>query len=166
MKIKRLVSSMAVSLVVIGLCVPQGAFAAAAAPPPAAVDVSLSDGGILHGQLVDLQGGSVANSLVTVKSQDQEVARATTTSEGRFTVQGLRGGVYQVAAGTGQGIYHLWAVNTAPPSAQKGAIVYTQCPQERSTWKMLLTNPIVIGAAVATAIAVPIALANSSSSSP
>ena len=123
----RLVRAVMVSLATLGICLPEVTFAAAPPPAPAVVDIALADGGVLHGQVVDLQGGRVANVPVSVKAQDREVARAITTAEGRFAVQGLRGGVYQVAAGEGQGVYRLWAANTAPPSAQKDAIVYTQC---------------------------------------
>jgi hypothetical protein len=163
----RLVSAVMVSLATLGICLPEVAFAAATAPPtPAVVDIALADGGVLHGQVVDLQGGRVANVPVSVKAQDREVARATTTAEGHFSVQGLRGGVYQVAAADGHGVYRLWAAKTAPPSAQQGAIVYTQNCQPSGTFKMLFANPIFIAGLVATAIAVPVALANSGHGSP
>ncbi len=162
----RLVRTVIVSLATLGICLPEVTFASAPPPTPAVVDIALADGGVLHGQVVDLQGGRAANVPVSVKAPDREVARTITTGEGRFAVQGLKGGVYQVAAGDGQGVYRLWAANTAPPSAQKGAIVYTQNPQPRGTLKMLLSNPIVIAGLVATAIAVPVALANSGSGSP
>ncbi|MCE5266509.1 MAG: hypothetical protein LLG00_01295 [Planctomycetaceae bacterium] len=166
MTVRRLVQAVAVSLAALGVCVPELAFAAEQPKAPAVVDIALADGGVLQGQVVDLQGGQVGKIPVSVKAQNREVAQATTTPDGHFSVQGLRGGVYQVAAGDGQGVYRLWAANTAPSAAQKGAIVYTQNAQPRSTAKMLLTNPIVIAGVVATAIAVPVALANSHSSSP
>jgi hypothetical protein len=172
MRSGRLIRSMAVLLATLGMCLPQVALAAtptATTPPtPAVVDIAMADGGVLHGQVVDLQNRNVANVPVSVRAQDKEVARATTANDGRFAVQGLRGGVYQVAAGQGQGVYRVWTAKAAPPSAQNNAIVYTQNGGDGSggTLKMLLANPIVIAGLVATAIAVPIALANSSSSSP
>jgi hypothetical protein len=163
----RLIRSAAVLLATIGMCLPQVAIAAAptATPPtPAVVDIAMADGGVLHGQVVDLQSRSVSGVPISVRAQDKEVARTTTANDGRFTVQGLRGGrVYQVAAGEGQGVYRLWTAKAAPPSAQSNAIVYTQ---NGGTMKMLLANPIVIAGVVATAIAVPVALANSHSASP
>ncbi len=173
MKNGRVIRAVAILLATVGMCLPQVAIAqapataapaaptASAAQTPTVVDVALADGGVLHGQLVDLQNQSVASVPVSVRSQNQEVARTTTTNDGRFTVQGLRGGVYQVAAGQGQGVYRLWTSNAAPPSARNNAVVYTACGA-----KMLLANPIVIAGVVATAIAVPVALANSKSSSP
>jgi hypothetical protein len=166
MKTARLVRCVVVVLATVGTCVPQVALAVETAPKPAVVDIALRDGGTLHGQVVDLQGASVQGVPVSIKAQDRNVATVTTAADGRFAVPGLRGGVYHVAAADGQGVYRLWSAGTAPPSAQQGAIVYTQNGEGRSTWKMLLTNPIVIAGLVATAIAVPVALANSHSSSP
>jgi hypothetical protein len=169
MKNRRVIRAVAVLLATMGMCLPQVvlAEAPAAAPAPAApavVDIAMADGGVLHGQLVDLQSGKVAKVPVSVRAQNQEVARTMTTNDGRFAVKGLRGGVYQVAAGQGQGVYRLWTANAAPPSAQKSALVYTQFGG--GGMKMLLANPIVVAGVVATAIAVPVAIANSSPASP
>jgi hypothetical protein len=172
MNIRKLFRGAVVSLAVAGLCLPP-VVSAEPAPAPAVSDIALADGGVLHGQVIDLQGGNNVGVPVSVRSQNQEIARAVTAKDGRFSVQGLHGGVYQVAAGQGQGIYRLWAANTAPPASQNSAIVYTQnCPGGGGGagggggLKMLLANPIVITGLVATAIAVPVALSNSGSSSP
>lgn len=167
MKIGRVIRSVAVIVATVGLCLPQVAMAtgSAPAPIPAVVDVSMADGGVLHGKLVDLQQGSVANVPVSVKLQNKEVAQAMTGKDGKFSVKGLKGGVYQVAAGAGQGIYRLWTAKGAPPSAQKDAIVYTQGGFGGGA-NMLLANPLVIAGVVATAVAVPVAVANSQPASP
>ena len=176
MKTARFVRGVAISLAALGMCLPQVAFAAA--PTPAVVDVALSDGGVLHGQVVNLQGAGIAGVPVSVKTKNHEVATVTTAADGTFSVQGLKGGVYQVAAAQGQGVYRLWSAGTAPPVAQTGAIVYTQNGVVDSdavvytqggggsSLKMLLANPIVIAGVIATAIAVPVALANSHHGSP
>lgn len=177
MKTARFVRSVGVAVAVLGMCLPQVAFAAEPAATPAILDVALGDGGVLHGQVVDLQGSGVAGVPVSVKMQDRNVATATTAADGTFQIQGLRGGVYQVDAGQGQAVYRLWSAGTAPPVAQTSAIVYTQngvvdgdvvvyTQGGGGTLKMLLSNPIVIAGIVATAVAVPVALANSRSSSP
>ena len=176
MKTERFVRGVVVSMAVLGMCLPQVAFAVEPASTPAILDVALSDGGALQGKVVDLQGSGVAGVPVSVKIQDRNVATATTAADGTFRIQGLRGGVYQVAAGQGQAVYRLWSAGTAPPVAQTSAVVYTQNGVVDSdvvvytagggTLKMLLSNPIVIAGLVVTAIAVPVALANSRSSSP
>lgn len=162
MKIGKFVRGVLISLAAFGVCLPELAFAAApVAATPAVVDVAMADGGVLHGQVVDIQGSGTAGIPVTLKAQNQDVVRTTTAEQGRFSVSGLRGGVYQVSAGEGQGVYRLWTAKAAPPSAQKN-IVFTQ----GGGVKTLLANPIVIAGVVATAIAVPVALANSNPSSP
>ena len=171
MKTGKVIRTATLLLATLGMCLPQVGFAQAPSTPttpptPAVVDIALADGGVLHGQLVDLQNRSVANVPVSVRTQDQEVARAITTNDGHFTVQGLRGNrVYQVAAGQGQGVYRLWTANAAPPSAQNNALVYTQFGGGGGL-KMLLANPVVVAGVVATAIAVPVAIANSHPASP
>lgn len=166
MKTGRLIKCVMLSIATLGLCFPQVALAADQTPAPPVVDVAMTDGGVLQGQVVDLQGGGVAGVPVSVKAQNQEVVQTTTTEGGKFTIKGLRDGVYQLVAGKGQGVYRVWASKTAPPSAQKNAIVYTQGGGGGGGLKMFLANPIVIAGLVATAIAVPVALANSGSSSP
>ena len=166
MKSGRLTRGVFVSLALVGLCLPEVALAADQAPAPIVTDIALADGGTLHGQLVDLRGGGISGAPVSLRAQDREVANTMTTTDGRFQVQGLQGGVYQVAAGQGQGIYRFWTPGTAPPAAQKGAIVYTGSNSGGVGIKGLLSNPLVIAGVIATAIAVPVALSNTRSASP
>jgi len=165
MKIGKFVRGIMILLAIVGICLPELALAAPPTAPPAVIDVAMADGGVLHGQVVDLQGGNTTGVSVSVRSQDKEITRTTTAKDGRFAVQGLRGGVYQVAAGEGQGVYRLWTAKAAPPSAQKNAIVFTQGFFGGGP-KMLLANPIIVAGVVATAVAVPVAIANSNPSSP
>ncbi len=164
MKKGRFVRGIVIFLAVVGMCVPELAFAAAPPATPAVVDVALSNGGVLHGQLIDLRGGNAAGVPVSVKAQNKEIIRTVTVKDGRFAVPGLRGGVYQVAAARGQGVYRVWTAKAAPPSAQKNAIVFTGL--FGGAPKMLLANPVIVAGVVATAIAVPVAIVNSSPSSP
>jgi hypothetical protein len=164
MKNGRLIRGMAIFLALVGTCVPELAFAAPPSTAPTVVDVALTDGGVLHGQLIDLRGGAAAGVPVSVKAQNKDVARTVTVKDGSFAVPGLRGGVYQVSAAQGQGVYRLWTAKAAPPSAQKNAIVFTG--MFGGAPKMLLANPVIVAGVVATAIAVPIAVVNSQPSSP
>jgi hypothetical protein len=166
MKLGKFVRRVAITLAVLGMSLPEVALAAAPVAPPAVIDVALADGGVLHGQVVDLQGANTTGVPVSVRNQDKEIVKTTTAKDGTFAVQGLRGGVYQVAAGEGQGVYRLWTANAAPPSAQKNAIVFTQNGSGGGGFKSFLTNPIVIAGVVATAVAVPVAVVNSQPSSP
>ena len=161
----KLVRGMVALLAMLGMCVPELALAVPQPATPAVADVAMTDGGVLHGQLIDLRGGNAVGVPVSVKSQDKLIVRTVTVKDGHFAVPGLKGGVYQVAAGQGQGVYRLWTAKAAPPSAQKNAIVFTQGIFGGGP-KMLLANPIVVAGVVATAVAVPVAVVNSAPSSP
>ena len=138
-----------------------------AAGPPPATDVALGRGGLLLGRVVDSQGTPAPNVPVSLQTfQNQQVAAVTSDTAGHFAIQGVHGGVYQLITSQGPRIYRLWAPGTAPPSAQQGATLVMGGETVRGAppgggLKYWLTNPWVIGAAVATAIAVPIAVANS-----
>jgi hypothetical protein len=182
MRKRKFVRAAILSLATLGMCLPQAAMAVGPDVKPLVSDVALADGGLLQGKVVNPQTGvGAANLPVTLRMQDQIVATTTTDVAGRFAVQRLRGGVHQIIAGENQAIYRFWSPGTAPPSAQATAVVYMQPataarPNVPITYtdgggdgggfKMFFANPIVIGAVVATAIAVPIALNNAHHASP
>jgi hypothetical protein len=99
---------------------------------------------------------------VAVIRQGQEIARTQTNAEGRFAVQGLTGGVYQVATPVGAATYRAWSPRTAPPAATQAitivpdeTIVRGQFGTGALGW---LANPWVLAGIVAAAIAIPLAL--------
>jgi hypothetical protein len=153
------------ALSVLSMCLPTAALAQGSAPPaPAVTDVALGPGNILSGQLMDSHGVPLANVLVSLQDdQGREVAHVTTDEQGRFAVQGVRGGVHQIVTPQGRWFYRLWTTETAPPSAQQGALMVSGDETVRgaaphSGLKFWYTNPLVVGGVVATAIAVPVAL--------
>jgi hypothetical protein len=167
MKRTRTFTTVMVSLATLGLCLPPSAFASEVSQPKA-VDVALSDGGVLVGQIVDAQGAGVGKTAVVVQYQGKDVASPQTSKEGYFAVKGLRPGVYQLASAQNQGTYRLWATGTAPPTAQKGALLVagdgvTRGQLGAGGLKTFLANPLVIAGIVATAVAVPVGLHNSGS---
>jgi len=150
-----------VALAVVGMCLPSVALAA---PPekPVVTDVRLQEGAILVGVTVDDQGARMAGIPVSLRSNDQELAVGVTNPEGIFAFRGVHQGIYQVASGKSVGTFRVWTVETAPPAAQQAAMVVVSDGVVRGQARMgsLLTNPLVIGAGIATAIAVPVAVAN------
>lgn len=167
MKTRRTVRGVMVALAAIGFLFPQPLLAANPSPATPVVDVALREGGLLVGQVVDEQGVGLGNVPVSLRSQDRELAAGKTNPDGTFGFRGLRGGVYQIVADQGHGVYRVWTVGTAPPAAQEGALVVNGNPvvrgQEccRSGFAAFITNPLVIAGVVATAIAVPVAIHNS-----
>jgi hypothetical protein len=165
MKTRRIVNGVMVSLAAVGFLLPQPLLAAKPAPASPAIDVALRDGGLLVGQVVDEQGAALGNVPVSLRYQDRQLVAGKTNKDGSFGFNGLRGGVYQIVAAKGHGVYRVWTVGTAPPAAQDGALVVSGDPVVRGQagggFAAFITNPLVIAGVVATAIAVPVAIHNS-----
>jgi len=152
-------------------------------------DVALHDGGVLVGQMVNAQGAAIAGAPVSVRAAGKEIARVNTDQTGKFQVAGLKGGVHEVACAGQQDVYRMWAPRTAPPAAQQGLMLVPSTDLVRGqgcgsgvncgsacgggsygggyaggggggigNW--IANHPILTTAAVATAIAVPLALAD------
>jgi hypothetical protein len=151
-----------------GMMLPSAALAATPAKPVnGGSDIALREGGMLVGQVVDAQGVAQANSPVSIRFANHEVVRATTDKNGMFAAKGLRGGQYQLLTQDGVSVCRLWAADTAPPSARSAALVVTGDNVVRGqgpmgnwvTW--MKAHPYITAGTVATAIAVPVAIAAS-----
>ena len=161
----------------VGIFALMGTVSARAADQATVVDLALGEHGTVVGQLVDAQGVALAEQPVMLFQGNREVGRAITNTDGVFTVEGVRGGVYQLVSGDHVVVVRAWSAGTEPPSAKGGVLVVTgqhvyrgqqggyHYPPRRPLWDFL-THPLTIGAGVATAIAVPVALHNSRRRSP
>lgn len=67
----------------------------------------------------------------------------------------------QISAGHGVGVYRLWAPETAPPAAGKGALIVADATTVRGQSRMgqFLRSPLVIAGIVTVAVAVPVTVA-------
>jgi len=171
MKTRQIVNGLMASLAVLGLVVPQPILAADSAQASPVTDVALRDGGVLIGQVVYQQGAALAGVPVSIRSADRELAVAKSRTDGYFAFKGLRGGVYQLVAAKGHGVYRVWAPGTAPPAAQQGALVISGDPVVRGQapggynptadgLKTFLVNPLVIAGVISAAVAIPVAIHN------
>lgn len=150
---------------------------------PVVADIALSEGGVFVGKVVTAQGAPLGNVSVSLQQSGREVATTTSDAEGVFAVQGLRGGLYQVVSEGGMVSYRLWAPNTAPPAANQSALIVTggsvingqygpptaPCPPTGKGHGILAwmrEHPLLVAAGVATAIAVPLALADDDNDAP
>lgn len=86
-------------------------------------DIGLQKNGAFTGRVVDHTGTPAKNAEVVVRQGSKEVARTTTDAEGRFAVNGLRGGAYEVSSGKTVGSYRVWQSDVAPPSAKEQALL-------------------------------------------
>ncbi len=157
----RFLQRLATAVACLGMLLPQAAFAAPAAQ---VADVALRDGGIFVGKVVSTQGAPVAATTVSIRQGANEVAQTVTNEEGVFAAQGLHNGVYQVVADKGVASYRFWSPEMAPPAANNSALIVTGNTVVNGqgggigTW--VRNHPILVAAGVATAIAVPIAVAD------
>lgn len=144
-------------------------------------DVELTADGRLAGQLLDSQGIPGRSTQVTLSSEGHSMT-ALTDEQGRFLFDNVQGGTYQVSAqGTAQTV-RVWHHATAPPAATSQIMHVAHQPLVRGQYGPMpadgcygggcdpcgggggmfhwLANPWVIGAAVAAAIAIPVALSD------
>ncbi len=157
-------------LAVVGLCIPQAALAAADSDSgrSAVADIQLHKGGILFGKVVNPQNVIVAGAEVSLYGGDRVLAKAKTDQHGQFAFRGLRQGVYHVAAANGGGALRVWPQEVAPPASQPQALIVSGQGTVRGQrgggrFLQFMSNPWVLAAMIATAIAVPVAIHNSKS---
>ena len=160
----RVVQRMAAALACVGMMFPHSVMAEAPVELKVA-DVALRDGGLFVGKVVNAQGKPISEVEVLLIQEGKEIANTTTDKEGVFAAQGLRGGQYQVVAEGGAVAYRLWAPDTAPPAANTSALIVTgdeivngQFADGCLCW--IREHPMLVAAGIATAIAVPLALAD------
>lgn len=120
----------ALCLACFGMTIPQGALVAAEKSEQVQasrmLDVKLTEGGKLSGQLVDAQGNALKGANVTVRFHNQVVAVAKTNNAGRIAVTGLMGGTHQIETEHGRINARLWTAKTAPPSAKPNALIVSE----------------------------------------
>jgi hypothetical protein len=163
------------ALAMVGMMLPRFGLATESVPEntkPAIsiIDVALHQDGTLRGQVLDVQGIPAAETTVAVVHQGEVVATVRTDRQGRYSVDGLKTGLYQVVTDQGITVCRVWNAKVAPPSAQTEALVIDGTHVMRGhlggrSLGALLSNPWVLGAIVAAAIAIPLALDDKKSGS-
>ena len=87
------------------------------------LDVSLHQGGLLVGQVVNPQGEAQNNVEVAIVHNGREVARTKTDQLGRFAIKGLGSGAYQLATSGSQLPVRAWSKGMAPATVAIGAML-------------------------------------------
>jgi len=157
---------------VLGLACPVAAApASAAGDAPTAeshaiADLALQPGGVMAGQLVDVEGRALGQREVTLVRGGQRVATTRTDPRGRFAFPGLRGGVYQVAAAGRSSFYRVWSPDAAPPAANRAALLVAGqgpvrgqggLPVPRGWNRLTALGPYLVGFA-GSAVAIPLSI--------
>ena len=190
MRQRKLFQRASVSLACVGLLLPQPVMAVQASSTPSTSqsanetfalpvigDVELGEGGVLLGRVTTPEGVAETGIVVAVYRDGELVARSLTDAEGVFTVEGLRGGIYQISTADTTSLFRLWTPQTAPPAAKEGVLLISGehvirgqccstgacgscdvcCGGHFGRVRRLLRNPWVIAALIGAAIAIPIA---------
>lgn len=133
---------------------------------PVMRDVALGEGGSFRGQVVDAQGQPLAGVAVALATQTGEQSQVVTDKQGTFEFRNVRGGVYTVSTGAGGAAVRLWTAQTAPPKAATAALLVHDSNAARGQngggGGGGLGGPLVVGGVIATAIVLPLTLANGS----
>lgn len=107
----------------LNLCVPYATYAGPPAEIASTFDVALTSQGQLSGVLIDNSGGPVGNVEVALLCGSNLVGLTTTDGQGRFALEDVQGGSYQLATVGSVYIVRAWASNTAPPVARPAAVI-------------------------------------------
>lgn len=128
----------------------------------AIADVAIQGSGALEGAVVNVNGVAKAGAVIKVISRGEVVAQTKTDRNGRFSVEKLRGGVYQFQTEAGVTTCRVWSNRTAPPAAAHKLLIVDQGDVVRGIHGQnimnAVSNPWVLAGIVAVAIAVPLAL--------
>ena len=181
MRINKSIQRSILVLACVGMIIPRSCLLAQQPATPVITDIALSPQGLFQGRVVDAEGQPVSGAKILMATNDTVVVETESDPSGAFNVNSLRGGFYQLAVGNVNQNVRVWAPNTAPPTATEGLTVTLGAVQRGQGCTVdsctgtcggtcaacsghgalgFLMNPFVIGAAVAAAIAIPLALNN------
>lgn len=145
---------------------------------PTAIDVVLTNDGLLAGQLVDPAGNAIEGAAIWLHTPSAPPVKAMTNGRGQFAYRGVPGGVVVVQAGAEAKLTRVWARHTAPPKVQSGVLMVAKRDVLRGQIgpnpganalvgrsKRFFANPIALAATIGAAVAIPVAIHNSDSES-
>jgi hypothetical protein len=124
------------------------------------VDLRLNEQGMLCGSVLDAAGRPQADQIVLLHQQNATLAQARTDARGQFAFPHVRSGIYQVTATSGTALCRVWTHEAAPPLARDSLKLADGSTVMRGQQPLycLFTNPWVLGALIAAAVAIPIAV--------
>ena len=135
-----------------------------AAGRPRIHDIALDADRSLHGEVRDVDGKLQPDADVSLWLGTVLVQRVRTGRWGRFAFRGLRGGSYEIRTSATRVTCRAWTAATAPPRAPTTILLLSNTGSVRGQQPLaeaFVFNPFLMGALIAAAIAIPIALHNS-----
>lgn len=129
-------------------------------------DVQLDENGLLNGQLINIAGDPVANATIEIRHRNQRLDVAATNEDGEFRLRVKKTGAYLISVSGMQITCRCWTANAAPPAATDDLVLMApeKTVRGQRPFADIITNPLFIGAVVATAVAIPIAVSTSDGS--
>lgn len=134
---------------------------------PLACDVRLTDKGTLQGVAVNMDGIPLSESPVSLYQGTRELGAGETDRLGRFSFGPLSPGTYHLVIRDHVLVVRTWQHQTAPPNAKPAVLVVIgdrTSRGQRPIGKLLNPDVVVLGALVAAAIAIPLAVSDDDSS--
>lgn len=142
---------------------------AGAGPPLASVspricDVALGPQGRLAGTVSDQNGNPWVGTVTVTGHGSGHSRQVRSSAAGQFAVEGISAGVYRVATDEVAVVCRCWDAGTAPPAATQEVFLVsgeTVHRGQRPLAEMLFCPPVLIGAIIVAAVAIPIIVHNS-----
>jgi len=174
--IAMLTARIALGLSCVGMLLPLGLMAATPPSPvkkTAMSDIVLGAQSTLVVRVVYGRGRALAGRTVRVHRGSKLIARVRTDRTGQFAVKNLPGGPYTVTCGSASQIVRAWAAGSAPPGTaaqmvlvDQPLVVRGQDDGEEAAEGFLGMSDLGLVAVGATAIAIPILIAESDDDDP
>jgi len=162
MKALRLLRAALVVCALWSFIIPPAVIAADKKDAPA-VDVQLTSDGQLVGQYLDGGGQALSEQTLVLQRGTKVIAETITDTQGRFQFDNLHGGLFQLRSAEQVTVCRCWTAGTAPPRAGEKLLIIAQQDVSRGQRPIgeIFSNPLLIGALIAGAVAIPIAIHNS-----
>ncbi len=127
-------------------------------------DVALAPGNFLTGAVVTADNKFCIIEAVVVLQENRVIAQGVTDAQGSFRIKVPGGGRYLLSTNRGGQFIRAWAPGAAPPGAHEGILLTQQSSLQLGqspAGEMFTSTPFLIGALIAAAVAIPIAVSNS-----
>jgi hypothetical protein len=130
-------------------------------------DVTLDSAGALRGQLINFQGRPVQHAALSIRHRGVVLDKTTTDAEGQFRLNVGKTGAFQMHIENTAIACRCWAPEVAPPGSSKDLVLLApeNTIRGQRPFADIISNPLFIGAVIATAIAIPIAVSSNSNGS-